>query len=108
MTRTLMHAAYEGTHNTPGSQSHPKYSRTAQRLREHRQWSRDWFTESASEHDEWVDLSIAYAYARMGLRVPAFDELSEGDCDRFGCSGNCLKEGGSGHCRYVLEEGASW
>lgn len=44
----------------------PRWTRGAVRLREERQWDRDYFEEAAPETPEWVERGIAYARRRIG------------------------------------------
>lgn len=47
----------------------PRWSQSAQRLREERQWRKDWFEEQAPDHPEYIDRIIGYLKARYNIKV---------------------------------------
>lgn len=76
MTRMLMSAAYEGSHCGPQCGcGDTRYGRTAQRLREKRQWDKDYFEEQAPEVPDWLELYAAFQAARWGF--PLYRDRSE-------------------------------
>lgn len=75
MTRMLMAAAHEGSHSSPKDpEDGPRYQRTAQRMRERRQWMQE-------QEMPYYWQPSADTYADY-----------ESDC-RHGCNGDCFISG---------------
>jgi hypothetical protein len=90
MTRMLMAAAYEEAHCSPrhGCTEEPKYSRTAQRLRERLRWQRDFEDERSIQAGE-DERPIGYVERWPMAEAPRDPLLDKSDC-RHGCNGDCI------------------
>lgn len=44
----------------------PYRTNSGQRLREKKQWNKDWFQETAPNYPEWISLIVDFMYERNG------------------------------------------